>query len=278
MIRRLNAFRETARTDQINLMYRTGVATTDRVPVPLLMRMASHPLRWSLLTELACSDRRVRELVVAVGAPQNLVSYHLGLLRAAGLVVARRSSFDGRDTYYHLDLVQCAAAFGDAATALHPALAPTAIAGRTPGSSVLFLCTGNSARSPMAEALLRHRGHGRLRVASAGSDPKPRLHPNAVRVMSEDYGIDLGHRRPKPLTAIARRRFDYVITLCDKVREFPRDDHSATAMHWSLPDPSAAADNNQASYRQFRRVATELNTRIEFLLPVLAHHAHAQEG
>lgn len=278
MIRRLNAFRETARTDQINLMYRTWVATTDRVPVPLLMRMASHPLRWSLLTELACSDRRVRELVVAVDAPQNLVSYHLGLLRAAGLVVARRSSFDGRDTYYHLDLVQCAAAFGDAATALHPALAPTAIAGRTPGSSVLFLCTGNSARSPMAEALLRHRGHGRLRVASAGSDPKPRLHPNAVRVMSEDYGIDLGHRRPKPLTAIARRRFDYVITLCDKVREFPRDDHSATAMHWSLPDPSAAADNNRASYRQFRRVATELNTRIEFLLPVLAQGAHAQEG
>ena len=263
-------------------MYRTGVPTTDRVPVPLLMRMASHPLRWALLTELACSDRRVRELVVAVDAPQNLVSYHLGLLRAAGLVAARRSSFDGRDSYYHLDLVQCAAAFGDAATALHPALAPTATAGRTPGSSVLFLCTGNSARSPMAEALLRHRGRGRVRVASAGSHPKPRLHPNAVRVMSQDYGIDLSHRRPKPLTAIARRRFDYVITLCDKVREFPRDDHSATAMHWSLPDPSAAADGNRASYRQFRRVATELDARIGFLLPVLAAHAHAraraQEG
>ena len=205
-------------------MYRTGVATTDRVPVPLLMRMASHPLRWALLTELACSDRRVRELVVAVDAPQNLVSYHLGLLRAAGLVAARRSSFDGRDSYYHLDLAQCAAAFGDAATALHPALAAAAAARRTPGSSVLFLCTGNSARSPMAEALLRRRGRGRVRVASAGSHPKPRLHPNAVRVMSEDYGIDLSHRRPKPLTAIARRRFDYVITLCDKVREFPRDD------------------------------------------------------
>ena len=259
-------------------MYRTGVPTTDRVPVPLLMRMASHPLRWALLTELACSDRRVRELGAAVDAPQNLVSYHLGLLRAAGLVAARRSSFDGRDSYYHLDLVQCAGAFGDAATALHPALAPTTMAGRTPGSSVLFLCTGNSARSPMAEALLRHRGRGRVRVASAGSHPKPRLHPNAVRVMSQDYGIDLSHRRPKPLTAIARRRFDYVITLCDKVREFPRDDHSATAMHWSLPDPSAAADGNRTSYRQFRRVATELDTRIGFLLPVLAHHAHAQEG
>jgi protein-tyrosine-phosphatase/DNA-binding transcriptional ArsR family regulator len=243
------------------------------LPVPLLMRMASHPLRWALLTELACGDRRVRELVVAVDAQQNLVSYHLGLLRAAGLVTARRSSFDGRDSYYHLDLVQCAAAFGEAATSLHPALAHTAMAERTSGSSVLFLCTGNSARSPMAEALLRHRSRGRVGVASAGSHPKPRLHPNAVRVMTEDYGIDLSHRRPKPLTAIARRRFDYVITLCDKVREFPRDDHSATAMHWSLPDPAAAADSNRATYRQFLRVATELNTRIGFLLPVLANHA-----
>ena len=123
---------------------------TDRVPVPSLMRMASHRLRWSLLTELARSDRRVRELAVAVDAPQNLVSYHLRLLRTAGLVAARRSSFDGRDSYYHLDLARCAAAFGDAATALHPALAPTATAPRTAGCAVLFLCTGNSARSPMA--------------------------------------------------------------------------------------------------------------------------------
>ena len=68
--------------------------------------------------------------LVAVDAPQNLVSYHLGLLRAAGLVDARRSSFDGRDSYYHLDLAQCAAAFGDAATALHPALAAAAAARR----------------------------------------------------------------------------------------------------------------------------------------------------
>src|SRR5580693_1954105 len=98
------------------------MATTDRVP--LLMKMASHPLRWALLTELASSDRRVRELVGAVDAPQNLVSYHLRLLRAAGLADTRRSSFDGRDSYYHLELARCAAAFGDAATALHPALAP----------------------------------------------------------------------------------------------------------------------------------------------------------
>jgi len=242
------------------------VATVD-VPVPLVLRMASHPLRWSLLTELAESDCRVRELVAAVGAPQNLVSYHLRLLRAAGLVDARRSSFDGRDSYYHLELARCAAGFADAATALHSALAPALAARPAAVRSVLFLCTGNSARSPMAEALLRRRGHGRIRVASAGSHPKPRLHASAVRVMREDYGLDISRRRPKSLTAVSGRRFDYVITLCDKVREFPRDHGSAAAMHWSLPDPSAGPGD----YREFRSVAAELDSRIGFLLPVLAN-------
>jgi protein-tyrosine-phosphatase/DNA-binding transcriptional ArsR family regulator len=237
------------------------VTTTDQVP--LLMRMAAHPLRWALMTELAASDRRVRELVAAVDEPQNLVSYHLRLLRSSGLVTTRRSSFDGRDSYYHLDLARCATAFGDAATALHPALAP--VERRWPkGSSVLFLCTGNSARSPMAEALLRHRVDG-IEVTSAGSHPKPQLSPNTTQVLRADYGIDFEPRRPQSLDALAGRRFDYVITLCDKIREVPRDHGSATTTHWSLPDPSAAADTDQATYPEFQRLARELDTRIAFL-------------
>ena len=188
------------------------MTTSDRVPVPLLLRMTAHPLRWALLTELASSDRRVRELVAAVGEPQNLVSYHLRLLRSAGLVVARRSSFDGRDSYYHLDLARCATAFGDAATALHPALAPGE-RGWPRGRSVLFLCTGNSARSPMAEALLRRRSGGQVDVASAGSRPKPALHPNTVRVLRKDYGIDL----ETPAAAVAGRRRRAALRLRDHV-------------------------------------------------------------
>ena len=237
---------------------------SDRDPVPVLMRMAAHPLRWALLTELAASDRRVRELVAAVGEPQNLVSYHLRLLREAGLVTVRRSSFDARDTYYHLDLTRCATAFGEAAAALHPALATTDHEWPE-GRSVLFLCTGNSARSPIAEALLRHRSGGRVDVASAGSRPKPALHPNAARVLREDYGIDLAPRRPRSLDAVAGQRFDYVITLCDKIREVPRDHGSAVTMHWSLPDPAAAGTTDRATYPEFRRVAMELDTRIGFL-------------
>ncbi|RSM91612.1 ArsR family transcriptional regulator [Kibdelosporangium aridum] len=237
----------------------------EQTPVPLLMQMAAHPLRWALLTELAASDRRVRELVAAVGEPQNLVSYHLRLLRSAGLITARRSNFDGRDTYYHLDLPSCGAAFTEAATALHPALVP-APSQEVTGGAVLFLCTGNSARSPMAEALLRHRSGGRVEVASAGSHPKPALHPNTVRVMGEEYGIDLTGHHTTALSALADRSFDYVITLCDKVREVPRDHGSATTVHWSLPDPPAAAANDHDSYPEFRRVAAEIDIRNQFLL------------
>lgn len=244
-------------------MYYRVMAAVDRIQVPLLMRMAAHPLRWALMTELAASDLRVRELVEAVGEPQNLVSYHLRLLRSAGLVGARRSSFDGRDSYYHLDLPQCAAAFGDAASALHPALA-RASGSRAERGSVLFLCTGNSARSPMAEALVRHRIRG-VRAASAGSHPKPRIHPNAVRALRDDYGIDLGAQRPQSLDALAGRSFDCVITLCDKVREVSRSHGDAVTTHWSLPDPAAGGDADHATYPQFRRLAAEIDARIGFL-------------
>lgn len=240
----------------------------DRADVPALMQMAAHPLRWALLTELASGDHRVRELAAAVSEPQNLVSYHLRLLRSAGLVDARRSSFDGRDAYYSLNLTKCAKAFRESAAALHPALAPGVCTATGP-RSVLFLCTGNSARSPMAAALLERRGQGRIRTASAGSHPKSELHTNAVRVMRDEYGIDLSGARPQPLAAVSRRRFDCVITLCDKVREYARDHDLATTMHWSLPDPSAAG----AEYPQFRYVASELSRRVDFFVPGLSARA-----
>ena len=116
----------------------------------------------------------------------------------------------------------------------------------------------------MAEALLRQRHGARVNVASAGSHPRPAMHPNTGRVLREDYGIVLGPRTPQPLAAVTGR-FDYVITLCDKIREIPRDHGSAVAMHWSLPDPSAAGMTNDASYPAFRHVAQELESRIGYL-------------
>ena len=188
------------------------------------MRLADHPVRWHLLTELTAGDYRVRELTALVGQPQNLVSYHLRQLRSGGLVTARRSSFDARDTYYHLDLDRCAHALITTGTALHPALSlrqpPLTMPGGGPcRPRVLFACTGNSARSPIAEALLRHRTDGHVEVLSAGSHPKPRIHPYAVRVLRDRFGIDIADQVPRHLNTVADHLFDRVITLCDKVRE-----------------------------------------------------------
>jgi protein-tyrosine-phosphatase len=197
--------------------------------------------------------------------------------------MARRSSFDGRDSYYHLDLERCRQALAAAGAALHPALrlAPTQPAGPAEDSavpSVLFVCTGNSARSPIAEALLRHRTGGRAKVTSAGSHPKPRLHPGAVRVLRQQYGIDIADQRPRHLDTMTGRRFDYVISLCDKVREVcPQFDDHPQRLHWSIPDPAAAGDDTAGDgYPAFDRAAAEIDTRIRHLLPILAHIPHRE--
>ncbi|WP_330292797.1 arsenate reductase/protein-tyrosine-phosphatase family protein [Streptomyces sp. NBC_00576] len=244
---------------------------------PAFVYLAAHPLRWRLLTELATSDYRVRELVERVGQPQNLVSYHLRLLRGGGLVTARRSSFDGRDSYYHLDVGRCAHALTGAGTALHPALgfeatsSPPSVITPSARSAVLFACTGNSARSPIAEALLRHRTNGQVEVTSAGSHPKQRIHPDAVRALREHHGIDISSRRPQHLDTLVGRRFDYVISLCDKVREVCPDfgDHPRP-VHWSIPDPATAGGDETAGYPAFVRTVAEIDTRIRYLLPLLA--------
>lgn len=249
-------------------MYQSSLMYSRAVPEepPLFVRLLADPLRWRLARELAVSDRRVRELVAAVGQPQNLVSYHLRQLRAAGVVTARRSSADGRDSYYHLDLARCAEAWADAGAALHPGLAgtPRPASHRTgPRLRVLFLCTGNSGRSPLAEALLRRRARDRVEVASAGSHPKP-LRPEAVRAAAE-YGIVLEHE-PTHLDSLRRKRFDWVISLCDKVRELHPDfPGEPRTIHWSLPDPARELDETGDAWPAFRRTAQELDTRIRFL-------------
>ncbi|GAA2629788.1 ArsR family transcriptional regulator [Actinomadura fulvescens] len=240
-------------------------------------------MRWQLLSELARSDRQVRELTALLGQRQSLTSYHLGQLREAGLVSMRRSSADKRDTYYSLDLAACRDHLAVAGAALHPGLrlvpaAPTTPpdgAGRRP-ARVLFLCTGNSSRSQMAEAILERLGGGRVEVASAGSRPKA-LHPNAVRVMRE-RGIDIGDARSKHLSEFTERRFDHVISLCDRVREVCPEFSGAPAVaHWSIPDPAASAAADELSYPAFVRTADELTTRIQFLLHVIERAEENQQ-
>jgi protein-tyrosine-phosphatase/DNA-binding transcriptional ArsR family regulator len=238
---------------------------------PAILSVVADPHRWRLLAELARSDRRVGELTALVGTPQNLVSYHLAELRNAGLVTARRSSADGRDVYYRADLRRCRDELAAAGGALHPGLRlvppVTTSDGRPPRrrQRVLFLCTGNSARSQIAEALLVERSGHTVDARSAGSHPKP-LHPHAVCVMAE-RGIDIAANTTKHLRQFARLRFDRVITLCDKVREICPDFPGVDAtVHWSIADPAAARDSDDDTYSAFRHVADELEDRIGLLV------------
>jgi protein-tyrosine-phosphatase/DNA-binding transcriptional ArsR family regulator len=244
---------------------------------PAFLQLAGHPLRWRLLSELARSDRTVHELTGSVGEPQNLVSYHLAKLRDGRLVSARRSAADRRDTYYGLDLARMSHLLSAAGGALHPGLRLTpprrddSLAGAV---KVLFLCSGNSARSQIAEALARALSGGMIEACSAGSHPRP-VSANAVRVMREDYGLDLAAQQSKSFDLYADQAFDWVISLCDRVREVcPEFPGHPRTIHWSIANP-ATGEPDDVTYPLFQKTAAELATRIEFLLAALADRSPA---
>lgn len=131
---------------------------------------------------------------------------------------------------------------------------------------ILFLCTGNSCRSQMAEALLRRAVPTTVvDVASAGTDPKP-VHPNAIMAMRE-IDVDISAQRSKSLQLFLGQDFDYAITLCeDAQRTCPSLPGTARHLHWPLTDPAAAKGTEEERLEAFRCVRNELSARIEGLL------------
>ena len=127
---------------------------------------------------------------------------------------------------------------------------------------VLFLCTGNSARSQMAEALLKQLSKDRVEVVSAGSAPQPQVHPLAKETLENRYGIDASGLAPKSMDRFLGERFDYVITVCDRAAEvcpvFPGDPER---IHWSFEDPAAVKDED-ARRRAFASVANGIAGRL----------------
>jgi arsenate reductase (thioredoxin) len=130
---------------------------------------------------------------------------------------------------------------------------------------VLFLCTGNSARSQMAEEILRHFGGDTFDVSSAGTHPKA-IHPLAIQAMSE-IGIDVSRQFSKSSNTFLDQKFDYVITVCDWAREecpiFPRASHQ---IHWSFEDPAEAQGDTEQKLDVFRKVRDEILHGIRLLL------------
>jgi protein-tyrosine-phosphatase len=247
--------------------------------VPDFLKLLAHVLRWKIVTLLARGDYNGLEFVRLLGQPQNLVSYHLRRLHEQHLVREHRSTADERSIYYSLDLDTVRSLYQSAGEALHPALgvieAPLPRAEALPHQDalrVLFLCTENSARSQMAEALLRHLSHGRIDAYSAGSHPT-QVHPLAQQVLAE-RGISTEGLRSKSIDEFARQSFDVIVTVCDRVHEacptFPGDPE---CIHWSFADPAAVEGSLEERHRAFEQTSLQLTTRLRFLL-ILLERAH----
>jgi arsenate reductase len=130
---------------------------------------------------------------------------------------------------------------------------------------ILILCTGNSARSQMAEALLRHEAGGRFEVFSAGTRPS-RVRPEAIAVMAE-IGLDISGHRSKSVDEFVGLDFDFVITVCDNAKEtcpvFPA---AVTRLHWPFEDPAAVEGSEEVRKASFRRIRDRIHGRIMVFL------------
>ena len=139
--------------------------------------------------------------------------------------------------------------------------------------SVLFLCTDNAARSQMAEALLRFVSKGRIEVTSAGVSPASEVHPLAKATLANKFGIDPSGLRPKAMTHVLGRSFDYVITVCDEARqECPVFPGVHESLHWGYEDPAEAEGSEDERLAVFRRVFIQLSERIGAFIPLARRH------
>lgn len=130
---------------------------------------------------------------------------------------------------------------------------------------VLILCTGNSARSQMAEGLLRYDGGDRFEVFSAGVEPS-HVRPQAIEAMRE-VGIDISAHRSKSVDEFAGQEFDYVITVCDSANaRCPVFPGKTKRIHWSFDDPAAAGGDEAAKLAVFRRVRDEIRHRLRLFV------------
>ena len=127
---------------------------------------------------------------------------------------------------------------------------------------ILVLCTGNSARSQMAEGLLRHEGSGGCEVFSAGTKPSS-VRPEAITVMRE-LGIDISGHRSKSVGEFAGQTFDYVVTVCDNARDScPFFPGGAVRLHWSFDDPAAVEGSETERLAAFRRIRDGIRERVK---------------
>jgi len=131
---------------------------------------------------------------------------------------------------------------------------------------ILFLCTGNSARSIFGEYLIRKLGKGRFQSYSAGADPRLKVNPYALSVLQESFKIDASEARPKSWEVYQDVIFDFVITVCDRAKETcPIWPGQPITAHWSSPDPAEFKGSDQETYRYFWTIAHQIYRRVDLL-------------
>lgn len=212
-----------------------------------LHRALADPHRLAIVDALRSTDRTPGELAAATGLTMNLLAFHLGVLEGAGLVLRSRSAGDRRRRYVSLR----PEGLGDLLAA--PPLAPA--------HRVLFVCTHNAARSPIAAALWQ--GRTGFVGESAGSAPARSVHPLAVAVAGS-RGVDLSMVRPRGLESIADAP-DLVVSVCDRARESATPFPQRPQLHWSIPDPVA-----EGTPAAFARAYDQVAERIEALAERMA--------
>ena len=234
-----------------------------------------HPGRlavFRLLMRFAPQGVRPTEIAAALALKQNTLSHHLSDLVAAGLVRARR---DGRSLFYAVDLdatedlvsylaLDIGRARPDLLSPLAPALKDPAM--RDTDFDVLFICTGNSARSIFTEALLRDLGQGRFQAFSAGIRPGTVLNPIALDVLQRN-GHDITGLRSKPLTEFQQTDaivMDFVFTVCDTAaaEDCPPWPGQPITGHWGLPDPVKATGTEAERALVFTQTYAALRRRV----------------
>lgn len=248
----------------------------DKTGLPTLIKLLANEVRWNIIKVLIESDYRVYELVELTGQPMNLVSYHLKQLRDDQMVITRRSDADGRDIYYSLDMDRLKESYQQLGMILHPTFLDQGMTGLTdpiatpngkhPATRILILCTHNSARSQMAEGLMRHLGGNHVEVHSAGNHPTA-VRQDAIETMAQ-MDIDISKYEVNHIDEYLGQHFDYVITVCDLAREvcptFPGGKH----LHWGLQDPTTVADATER-HEAYRLIAERLKSRIRFFLETI---------
>jgi protein-tyrosine-phosphatase/DNA-binding transcriptional ArsR family regulator len=235
-----------------------------------------HPDRlavFRLILRFAPRGVRPTEIAAALGLKQNTLSHHLADLTGSGLVRAERA---GRSLFYAADLDRTEALIGYLAfdvgrgrpDLLPPVLSPDrqGPAISAAGFNVLFICSGNSARSIFAEALLRDMGRGRFTAHSAGTRPNTELNPVALAVLTRN-GHDLAGLRSKHISEFRQPqvpRMDFVFTVCDTAaaEDCPPWPGQPITGHWGLPDPVKAEGNEAEKALVFARTYAALHRRI----------------